>query len=445
MRLTFRGRMTAWYAATLSALLLVFAVQVYALVRAGLLGELDGALRADREYVEWMLDTSPERLEAGPEIPALPLLTVSLREGHRRDTEGWREAGLDGALVGLPFDTPILWSNAAGDTFRVLKAAPADDVRVALARPANDARVALHALALTLGIGLPSTLAFAVLGGLLLARRALRPVGAMAARARAITAERLDERLPVENPHDEFGELATVFNETLERLECSFDQLRRFTADASHQLRTPLAAMRAVGEAGLRGEVPAESLRETIASMLEEADRLASLTADLLTITRAEAGQLPLRRERLDIGTIVQEIAETLRPLAEEAGLALACDVEAGATVEADAALLRQAVINVLDNALRYTPRGGSVAMRVARRDGAVIVEVRDSGPGIAPEVRGREFERFVRGQSDAPGTGLGLAVARWTTEANGGRIEVAETGPTGTVVRIQFPAAAEA
>jgi signal transduction histidine kinase len=443
MRLTFRGRMTAWYAATLSALLLVFAVQVYALVRAGLLGELDGALRADLEYVEWMLGTTPERLEAGPEIPALPLLTISLREGHRRDTEAWREAGLDGALAGLPFDTPILWSNEAGDTFRVLKAAPAGDVRVGLARPADDARVALHALALTLGIGLPSTLAFALLGGLLLARRALRPVGAMAARARAITAERLDARLPVENPHDEFGELATVFNETLERLERSFEQLRCFTADASHQLRTPLAAMRAVGEAGLREGASPEALREAIASMLEEADRLASLTADLLTITRAEAGQLPLRRERLDIGTLVQESVDTLRPLAEEAGLALACDVGVpAAAVEADAALLRQAVLNVLDNAVRYTPPGGSVGVRVACRDGAVVVEVRDSGPGIAGEVRGREFERFVRGRTDLPGTGLGLAVTRWATEANGGRVEVVETGPGGTLVRFQFPAA---
>ncbi|MDK2970253.1 MAG: hypothetical protein PWP23_8 [Candidatus Sumerlaeota bacterium] len=440
-RMTFRTRLMLWYTATLSVLLLVFALQVYALARASLLGELDAALQEDAAQIQWMVRTNPLSFDVvTEEHPALPFHTVSLRENHVHASEGWRGAGLDAALAGLPFDTPILWNNPAGDTFRVLKGSGPGEARFAVAREANDARVTLRALALTLGVGIPSTLAFAVLGGALLARRSLRPVGAMARQARRLTAERLSERLPVENQHDEFGELALVFNDTLARLEDSFEQLRRFTADASHQLRTPLASIRAVGEQGLASDSPAE-LRETIGSMLEETDRLTALAEGLLTITRAESGQLVLHREPVDLAALALECVESLEILAEEKLQKLGTELESVPHIPADPGLLRQAILNLFDNAIKYTPEGGRIHVGVWREDKTVVFEISDSGPGIDKKDHELVFARFTRlgGENSPSGSGLGLSVARWAVELNGGRLFIAKSTSAGTTFRMEF------
>src|SRR5438552_11998639 len=189
-------------------------------------------------------------------------------------------------------------------------------VLVQVARSEGPVAQNLNQLIYILFLGLPGAIAIAGIGGYGLARRALAPIDRMAERARSINAERLNDRLPVDNPHDELGRLAAVFNETLTRLESSFDQMRRFTADASHELRTPLTAIRSVGEVGLRARRDEAAYREIIGSMLEEADRLALLVDHLLTLSRADTGQAKLSIDVVDIPELAEESGEQLGALA---------------------------------------------------------------------------------------------------------------------------------
>lgn len=290
-------------------------------------------------------------------------------------------------------------------------------------------------------------LLLALAAGYFLAGRVLSPVRSMAAKAEEITAERLSERLPVENPEDEFGRLATVFNQTLSRLEESFQSLRRFTADASHELRTPLTALRSVGEVGLRDHLDLESSREVIGSMLEETDRLARLVDSLLTLTRADAGKLQLNQETVDLTGLVENVADHLQVLAEDKNQTLSVEPEEnGIAANVDRSLLRHAIINLLDNAIKYTQIGGRIRLRIKRlKNSKAAIEIMDQGPGIPPEHQQKIFERFYRiekGRSrDTGGTGLGLAIARWAVETNGGRIEVESHEGHGSVFRILLPA----
>jgi heavy metal sensor kinase len=267
----------------------------------------------------------------------------------------------------------------------------------------------------------------------------------MTEEARSITAEHLDVRLPLPGPDDELGRLAATFNELFARLERSFEQMRRFTADASHELRTPLTVIRSVGEVGLREPQDEAGYREIIGTMLEEADRLALLTSTLLELTRAEGGRGPLRREAIDLGESAREAAEFLGALAEEKEVGLALDLPAAApTVLGDRTVLHQALVNVLDNALKHSPAGTTVTVAVRTNGDRAEVSVADQGPGIAPEHREHVFERFYRADpsrnSKTGGFGLGLAIARWAVEAHGGRIELESEPGRGSVFRIRLP-----
>jgi heavy metal sensor kinase len=305
-------------------------------------------------------------------------------------------------------------------------------------------RQTLGTLAVILLLGIPCAAGLALVGGYLLAGRVLVPVGAMADTARKITAESLGERLPVENPEDEFGRLARVFNDTLSRLHDSFERLRRFTADASHELRTPLTAIRSVGEVALQGPRDPAAYRDVIGSMLEEVDRLTRLVESLLTLTRAESGRIQPTREVVDLGELAASVADHLRVLAEEKDQHLAVEIRSRVRAEGDSAILRQGLINLLDNAIKYTPAQGSIEVRVGEISaGEVAVEVKDTGPGIAAADRDRIFERFYRVDAarsrESGGLGLGLAIARWAVEANGGRIEVESEEGKGSLFRMVF------
>lgn len=295
-------------------------------------------------------------------------------------------------------------------------------------------------------LGLPLAVAIAGLGGYTLARRALAPVDNMAERARLITAERLKERLPVDNPNDELGRLATVFNQTLMRLESSFDQMRRFTADASHELRTPLTAMRSVGEIGLRGKREASGYREVIGSMLEEVDRLSLLVDRLLTLSRADSGESTLARERVDLCDLAEEVTIQLEVLAEEKQQSLKVEAGGPTVCLGDPMVLRQALLNLVDNAIKYSPVGGRIVVRVSTSpEGMAVLDVSDTGPGIPAELRPRVFDRFYRAdrsrsRENGGGTGLGLSLARWAVEVNGGRLTLESSDGPGATFRITLP-----
>ena len=222
----------------------------------------------------------------------------------------------------------------------------------------------------------------------------------MTAEAASITAERLRARLPVENPRDELGRLATVFNQMLQRLEEAFDQLQRFTADASHELRTPLTAIRSVGEVGLREPRDAHAYREIIGSMLEEADRLTGLVDGLLYLSRADSGRMLVQPVDLDVRVMVDDVAAHLSVLADERGQRIVVAGEPSVTVHADAVLLRPAVINIVDNAIKYSGAWVGDLRHGADGGGGRRHRGPRSGPGIAREHHERVFERFYRVRS---------------------------------------------
>jgi heavy metal sensor kinase len=302
----------------------------------------------------------------------------------------------------------------------------------------------LYELRLILALGLPLSVALAGLGGYSLARRALAPVDRMAERARVITAERLTERLPVDNPNDELGRLATVFNETLTRLEGSFDDMRRFTAHASHELRTPLTAIRSVGEVGLRQHRGEGAYREIIGSMLEEVDRLSLLVDRLLMLSRVETGLASLASDTIDLSDLAQEVVGQLEVLAEEKGQRITLDPKPGLQWTGDRTVLRQALLNLVDNAIRYTPEGGAIDVRVLDGRTSVALEVRDTGPGIPEGLEARIFDRFYRldESRSKDGTGLGLSIARQAVEACQGHLGLERGASGGSVFRIVLPTA---
>ena len=288
--------------------------------------------------------------------------------------------------------------------------------------------------------GLPVIVVLAGVGGYVLARRALAPIDHLAAESRRITAERLHERLSVPNAHDEIGRLATVMNDTFARLESSFDQLRRFTADASHELRTPLSVIRGIGELGLRETRTPAEYKEAIGSMLEEVDRLTRLVDTLLQLSRGDAGTVRLSRDVVDLGDLARDVASSLIVLAEERRQRLDVEAADGVRVLADRLVLRDAVTNLVDNAIKYSPEASTITIHVDGSSEQALLTVADEGAGIPPEHRDRIFDRFYRideGRSRAMGgTGLGLAIAKWAVEANGGKLELESTSE-GSVFRI--------
>lgn len=301
----------------------------------------------------------------------------------------------------------------------------------------------LREILVVLGLGLPMVVALAGVGGYVLARRALAPIDHLAAEARRITADRLHQRLSVPNEQDEIGRLAAVINDTFARLDASFGQLRRFTADASHELRTPLAVIRGIGEMGLRETRTPAEYKDAIGSMLEEVDRLTRLVDTLLRLSRGDAGTVRLSREIVDLGDLARDVAASLGILAEERQQRLEVAAGAKVRVSADRLVLRDAITNVVDNAIKYSPSGSTIEMRIEADAVDATLSVTDEGPGIPAEHRERIFDRFYRideGRSrGSGGAGLGLAIAKWAVEANGGRLSLASSG-SGSVFQITLP-----
>jgi heavy metal sensor kinase len=300
-------------------------------------------------------------------------------------------------------------------------------------------------------LAMPIALIAAGFAGYRVAGKALNPLEQMARQTEQITALRLNERIPIDNPNDELGHMARVLNELLGRLGESFEKLQHFTSDVSHELRTPLAAMRSVGEVGLQEDHSTEKYRDIIGSMLEEVAKLTSMVDTLLTIAHADSGAIKLQRSVFPMMDLVQESAGVVGVLAEDKKQTIFVVGDNEISVFADRSFLRMAVINLLDNAVKYSPSGSTVRLILTDEKNSshktefVQLAIEDEGPGIPEDKAARVFDRFYRvdeGRTrDAGGAGLGLAIAQWAVEAHGGTISVTPRSPNGSIFCIRLPA----
>jgi len=439
-----RARLTFWHAGVLTLIVCMFSAGILLFVEARLYAGLDAQLGQEIATIGKVYREEPEELKDLASHWGITLFQVDEAGGIRQQTEAWEREGLSRAQRTGDSASPLSWTAPNGRRYRVHSVSESS-YRVAAAVDETSLRDTLWTLAVILAMGIPFAAGLAIAGGYFLAGRVLFPVGAMAQKAREITAESLAKRLPVDNARDEFGQLATVFNETLSRLQDAFERLRRFTADASHELRTPLTAMRSVGEVALQNTLDAVTYRDVIGSMLEEVDRLTRLVESLLILTRADSGKIQLAPEALDLGVLAGHVIDQLRVLADEKQQELTLQTPIRVHATGEAALIRHALMNLIHNAIKYTPNGGTITVEVNATGGRAMIEVRDTGPGIPAEHRDRIFDRFYRVDAsrsrEEGGVGLGLAIARWAVEANGGQIELASEETDGSLFRVILPA----
>jgi heavy metal sensor kinase len=293
----------------------------------------------------------------------------------------------------------------------------------------------------------PLALLLASLGGYFLARKSLAPVIAMANQAEAIGAENLEERLAELDQRNELGRLVQSFNSLLTRLQASFQTQRRFMADASHELRTPVAIIRGESEVALSNELrSADEYRESLAIVQDEGKRLARIVEDLFTLARADAGQYPVETSNMYLDETVGHCVRSVDSLATQRGVKLDYATSAHELFfTGDEGLLERMTLNLLDNAIKYTPRGGSIRVRLERNGSSCKLAIADTGKGILPELQPRIFERFFRADQararEANGSaGLGLAIARWIAELHGGDLTLKKSDKAGSTFVVSLP-----
>jgi heavy metal sensor kinase len=473
-----RGRLTLWYGAALILSLAVFAVVLYLARRSASYQDLDRRIQSEADLTAGILAESyrargvlVEPDTAGrpvliPEVAAVlevvpDFLLLTSRDGRllfaSPDARALTFAEFE-QLSGLVARTPpgrVPEKHRIvpdGPTLHyVIRAIPQAGGQFGALFAGADTRSAelgLQQLVSTIIVAFVIGLVPAVLVGRWLAGRALEPVDRMITEVREISDGRtLHRRLAVPMVKDEMGRLAETLNEMMSRLERSFAALRRFTADASHELKTPLTVVRAgVERAITRPDVPQETLA-ALEETLQEVNRMTELLDSLLTLARADEGRAELHRDPVDLRAIVAEAGETGELLAEHAGVAIDIGTPPEPVVLAvDRSRVRQLILNLIENAVKYTPRGGNVSVQLGVSDGKVLLTVADSGIGIAPGDLPHIFDRFWRADSARtrtgarPGAGLGLAISKWIAEAHGGTIEVQSRPGRGTTFTVTFP-----
>jgi len=306
----------------------------------------------------------------------------------------------------------------------------------------------LHRLLLTLLLGLPVVLGVVILGGYVLTKRALRPVQTMMQAAQEITMNRLSRRLPVLESGDEIADLAAVLNQMIARLDESFQNTARFTADASHELRTPLTIIRGELEAMLLSRKLEPEVRDALASLLEEIERLVHIVEGLFALSRLDSGEARTERARFDLAKLAKTTAEQMCLLAEEKHIDLVYETSDPVEVEGDRARLKQVVVNLLDNAIKYTPERGRISLTVRTQDSTALLEVADTGPGVPEAALPHLFERFYRADEvrsrDIGGAGLGLSIVHSICAAHGGSVTAINTPPSGCRFSVELPLTAK-
>jgi heavy metal sensor kinase len=455
--LSLRIRLTAWYFAVLAISFSVFGAIAFLVMRSSIYTTVDEGLRSQAEGVrELIRQTWPsgreslvdelrelEEIRAGGD-----LLQVSDQAGN------WIYRSESTSRYGLaaPKDakTSITTQRLQRGYWRVLTVpiqVAGGAYVVQIAAPLHDFYEALNRFRWVLFLSSPLLLLLASAGGYWLSRRALAPVDQITREARSISAQNLSSRLVVPRTRDELQRLSETLNGMLERLEKAFKRITQFTADASHELRTPVALMRTRAELALRRRRSEDEYREALAQILNELERTSRLVENLMLLTRTDSGTEALERARVNLVDSLSEACREGRTLAEAKHIGFEERLpETPVWVEGDASLLRRLFLILLDNAVKYTPPQGQITVSLSAGNGYAVAAICDTGIGIAAEDLANIFERFYRSDRarsrESGGAGLGLSIGRWIAEAHGGAIEVRSTLGEGSVFRIRLPLA---
>ncbi len=437
MRWSIGARLTLWYSAVLAAGLALFGVSIWVVVNHRLTATIDESLVAQAKGVETVLQGEYEPSNPGHLKEELSEYVEATPEGRFievRDPRGDTVIG-----NGLPRGSKLYRSYAThtvvqGQRYMISVAAPMEEVELTLRRLRE---VLLWAA--------PAVLLIASLGGYWISRTALAPVDAITRAARTIGIENLSQRLEVPAAGDELARLSETWNGMLERLESAVRRLSQFTADASHELRTPVALIRATAELTLRRERSTETYRQALRHIIDDSDRTTRLIEDLLLLARADAGLPTLPLDRVELTPLVRDVCEQGQILARERQLAISTEApEQPVYVDGNDPALRRLLLLLVDNAVKYTPPGGHITVSVAMDSSGPTVTVRDTGIGIPGAALPHVFERFYRVDEsrnrEAGGAGLGLSIAQWIAQRHHASIEAESVEGRGSAFRVRFP-----
>ncbi len=456
MALSIRTRLTGWYTCTLLISLLTFSGILYASVRAAMRASIDAELQSRLTGVKGYMNTQVPRFprtrlwhEFAENVQMQPggeMMQVSDASGWIFQSESIRGLALPAPVSSrfTPFTTEVIRSIP----LRILTATMIIGRNTYSIQVATDLRRSYETSAEILRIALwlaPLLLLASAVGGYWLSSRALAPVDRIIESSRQISFTNLDSRLVVPRTGDELQRLSETLNQMIQRLEAAYLSVVQFTADASHELRTPVAFIRTTAEVALVQPRTPESYRSALSSIHEESERITEIIEQLLILARADADRHTLKLAPIDVREPVSHALSKVLPIAHRKGIKLHADLpEDDATVLGDPTSLRRLFVILMDNALKYTPEGGAVTVRVSKDTDRICVAVRDTGNGIAERDLDKIFDRFYQADKarsrDAGGSGLGLSIGRWIAEAHGAEIRVESNLNPGSQFTVRFP-----
>lgn len=310
----------------------------------------------------------------------------------------------------------------------------------------NEVQASLEKFSLGLMVTVPATLVLALLGGFIMAGRVLKPIEEINITAKKINAENLAQRLHINNSEDEIGKLQITLNQMFDRLENAFSAQKRFTADASHELRTPLTVLKGEIEIALKKVRSPEEYKEVLESSMEEVDRLTNIVKDLLFLAKADNGKTLLNFEEIQLDTICEDTTKQIEFLAREKKIQIETLIDRDIIIKADADKIKQVLLNLLDNGIKYNKEKGKVSLVVSKKENYAEIKISDTGIGIPPEDIPHIFERFYRVDRartrEIGGSGLGLAIVKWIVDAHNGTITVTSIKSEGTTFTLLLPVA---